>query len=398
MIEKDVDNKRKCDKCKRVMEEKQFYTNRDGTRTELCKKCLTMHINSFNSETFTWILQKMDFPYIEAEWNMLRDEEFKKHPNNVNHMSVFGKYISKMRLVQWKKYGWEDTKKIKEENEIKEEEKRKEKEKFEMEALEKFNNGEISEFEYKTMVSTETQNTLISETSPMYSTSEQVIPFMKEEDLPDLSNDLTEEDKTYLAIKWGRHYKANEWIELENKYVEMEQSFEIEDSDTKGTLILICKTYLKMNQAIDAGDFEGYQKLSRVYESLRKSSKFTAVQNKNEEKKDFISSVGQLVSYCEKEGGKIPKFDLKVDLDIVDKVIKDLKEYNKSLIYEDTALARQIEEYLKKKEVAENNKREKAKAKELGIEYELDDEDLYEYNKMKEEQKKEDKKITERNE
>ena len=118
-------------------------------------------------------------------------------------------------------------------------------------------------------------------------------------------------------------------------------SFDIQDADSKNTLIFICKTYLKMNQAIDIGDVEGYQKLSRVYDQLRKSAKFTAAQNK-EEKADFIDSVGELVAYCEKNGGQIPRYEIKTPYDIVDKIINDLKEYNRSLIYEDTALARQI--------------------------------------------------------
>jgi hypothetical protein len=92
-------------------------------------------------------------------------------------------------------------------------------------------------------------------------------------------------------MKWGRTYKAAEWVELEKKYNEMMDSFNIQDADSKNSLIFICKTYLKMNQAIDAGDVEGYQKLSRVYDALRKSAKFTAAQKKDE-KSDFIDSVG----------------------------------------------------------------------------------------------------------
>ena len=62
----------------------------------------------------------------------------------------------------------------------------------------------------------------------------------------------------------------------------MMNSFDIQDADTINTLILICKTNLKMNQALDAGDIEGFQKLSKVSESLRKSAKFTAAQNKEQ--------------------------------------------------------------------------------------------------------------------
>jgi len=60
----------------------------------------------------------------------------------------------------------------------------------------------------------------------------------------------------------------------------MMESFDIQDADTRSTLILICKNNLKMNQAIDQGDLEGYQKLARVSDTLRKSAKFTAAQNK----------------------------------------------------------------------------------------------------------------------
>jgi hypothetical protein len=42
-----------------------------------------------------------------------------------------------------------------------------------------------------------------------------------------------------------------------------------------------------------------------------------------------LDSAGELVAYCEKEGGRIPKYEITTPLDIVDKVIFDLKEYNK---------------------------------------------------------------------
>jgi hypothetical protein len=31
----------------------------------------------------------------------------------------------------------------------------------------------------------------------------------------DFNDDLTEEDRTYLRLKWGKTYKAEEWIKLE---------------------------------------------------------------------------------------------------------------------------------------------------------------------------------------
>ena len=69
-----------------------------------------------------------------------------------------------------------------------------------------------------------------------------------------------------------------------------------------------------------------------------------------------------------------------MDPDIIDKVIDDLKSYTKSLITEDKALARQIEDYLKKREIAEIQKDDLMKAKAMGLDaYELSDEDYEDY-------------------
>jgi len=113
---------------------------------------------------------------------------------------------------------------------------------------------------------------------------------MKEEELPDPAADLTQEDKLYLAMKWGRLYKPNEWIELEQNYKRMTDSFDIQDADTENSLILYCKNNLKMNQALDCGDLDGYNKISRTQDALRKSSKFAAKERK-EQDSDFIGSV-----------------------------------------------------------------------------------------------------------
>jgi hypothetical protein len=152
-------------------------------------------------------------------------------------------------------------------------------------------------------------------------------------------------------------------------------SFDIQGAARIDTLKKICKTSLKMDQAIDCGDVESYQKLSRVYDALMKSAKFTEAQNK-EEKGDFVDCLGQMVDYCEKVGGAIPRYEIKVPYDIIDKIIDDLKAYNKSLIYEDKSLAEEIEQYLKNKQSADEMKKDRAKAREQGLDHvELNDED-----------------------
>ena len=377
------------------MNENQFYTYKDGRKTELCKKCLTMHVDNFNPDTFLWLLEKMDVPYVPNEWNVLRDRAYEKDPNKMNGMSVFGKYLSKMKLKQWKDYGWEDSEKL----QALEEEKKKaliiHNEQNKESWKEKYENGEISEAEYKTMTSvllqaaSQVPGVLVGSIGSNNPFNE--VNFISQEELPDPTEELTDDDKVYLAMKWGRMYTPREWIELEQSYDEMMNSFDIQDADTINTLMFICKTKLKMNQALDSADIEGFQKLSKVYNDLRKSAKFTAAQNK-EEKKDFVDCVGNLVAYCEKEGGAIPKYELKTDLDIVDTVINDLKRYTKDLIYEDKALASQIENYLKKREISEEQKRDRKEAKALGFDnVQLKDEDYQNYYESIEEEKNKDK-------
>lgn len=386
-----------CNKCGKSMDEINFYTYKNGKKTELCKKCLTMHINNFEPNTFLWALEKMDVPYVPEEWNILRDKAYAKDPYKMNGMSVFGKYLSKMRLKQWKDYSWADTEKIAQEKEEKTQKDLEQQKKFEESMKQQLEKGEISEAEYKTMVSTPTQNAELAVKAPKNEIGTDNFydenNFISEDELIDPAAELTQEDKIYLAMKWGRLYKPNEWVELEKKYEEMTSSFDIQDSDTTGTLILICKTYLKMNQAIDCGDMDGYQKLSRVYDSLRKSAKFTAAQNK-EVKSDFVDCIGEMVAYCEKNGGQIPRMKIDAPNDIVDKVIMDLKEYTRSLIYDDKSLAQQIENYIKQRENADVMKKDREEAKEKGYnQIEIKDRDYQAYFENIAKEKEEDEKI-----
>ena len=386
-----------CEKCRKTMNELQFYTYKDGSKTEMCKKCLTMHIDNFNPDTFLWLLEKMDVPYIPSEWNTLRDRAYAKDPTKMNGMSVFGKYLSKMKLNQWNKYGWADTEKIKAKAEEEARRTAAERASFDAQVQKDYEEGKISEAEYKTLISTEAQK----ENEPMFGAmpAEYAVPggnpynennFISQDQLPDPAAELTEEDKLYLAMKWGRLYQPHEWIELEKKYEEMMNSFDIQDSDTIGTLILICKTYLKMNQSIDQGDMDVYQKLSRVYDSLRKSAKFTAAQNK-EQKSDYVDSVGELVAMCEKDGF-IPRFATDIPQDKVDRTLKDMNNYLYKLVTQDLGFGQQIEDSLKKIQIQKEMNDAEISLDDDDIDEELINQDYTDYYENIEEQKQKDMK------
>lgn len=379
-----------CEKCHRTLKDTNFYTYKDGRKTEMCKACMTMHIDNFNPDTFLWLLEKMDVPYIPGEWNSLRDRAYAKDPNKMNGMSVFGKYISKMKLIQWKKYGWADTEKLMAEAEARDRKNQAEREEADRKLKQDLEEGKITEAEYKTLTSTETQ---YSQGPMMMAAPKEYVnmynenSFMAEEELVDPAAELTQDDKLYLAMKWGRLYKPSEWIELEKHYNEMMNSFDIQDADTKSTLILLCKTDLKMNQAIDQGDVDGFQKLSRVSDSLRKSAKFTAAQNK-EDKNDYVDSIGELVAICEKEGF-IPRFPTDIPQDKVDKTLKDMNNYLYKLVTQDLGFGQQIEDSLKKIQLQKEMNDSEIKLDDDEIVDELLDDDYEDfYDEIKEQQNK----------
>lgn len=385
-----------CDKCGKKIDEDNFYQYKDGSKMPLCKKCYTMHMDAFDTNTFLWALKECDVPYIEEEWNVLRDKAWAKDPKKFSHMAIFGKYLSKMKLKQWRELTWADTERIAEERKEARAEAAEKSKSRNVELKAAFEAGEITEAEYKTFVNTEILYDEGSNLSPVtgnpitgpngFNTFDET-QFIDEAELPDPAAELTKEDKIYLAMKWGRNYKPSEWIALEKNYSDMKKSFDIQDADSEKTLMFLCKANLKADQAIDCGDIDGFQKLMRSQEGLRKTAKFTAAQNK-EDKADFVDCIGTMVAYCEKVGGVIPRLKLDYDYDIVDKVIKDMKEYNKSLVYEDTSLARQIEDYLRNRESADAKKRDEAEAKAKGLNIvEIEDEDHVDYAEFQQKQK-----------
>ena len=385
-----------CDKCGKQMDDNNFYTYKNGDKTELCKSCLTMHIDNFDENTFLWLLEKMDVPYIPGEWNTLRDKAYAKDPYKMNGMSVFGKYLAKMRLKQWKQYGWADTEMLQEKHCQKIMQDREDREEYEQSLKDQLDRGEINESQYKTLTSTARQHAEMSMMAPPPQNMTPVFydenKFISEEELIDPAGELTQEDKVYLAMKWGRLYKPDEWISLEKNYNEMMNSFDIQDADTINTLVLLCKINLKMNQAIDCGDIDGALKSSRMYDSLRKSAKFTAAQNK-EQKNDFVDSVGELVAMCERQGF-IPRYATDIPQDKVDVTLKDMNAYIKKLVTQDLGFGQQIEDSIKKLQI-----QKEMREQDDGFAFEdeeddgLRDQDYAEFYENVEEQKQKDMKV-----
>lgn len=350
-----------CKKCGKTMDDKQFYTSKnlekyppDG-KMDICKKCLTMHVDNWDPETYKWILQEIDVPYIKEEWNGLL-EKYGKDPKKVTGLTIIGRYLSKMKLKQWNKYTWADTETL-------------EKDSIDKKVLNMKAQG-FTEDEIQEQLSidrTPPKPKELEDVQAPVGTPEYEDP---EED-DDFGDQLTEEDKLVLRLKWGRGYSWEERVRMEQLYNDMMSSYDIQGAGHKDTLIMVCKASLKANQLIDAGDIDGFQKMQKAYDSLMKSGKFTAAQNKGESG-EFVDSIGELVALCEREGF-IPRYYTEGPQDKVDRTLQDLQQYTHTLVTEEMNLGNMIEASLR--EIVKDREREAN----IDVEDSDEDEDLFNY-------------------
>ena len=321
----DKDTLLRCEKCGKVLKAIEFYGSNntekypDG-KLKQCKACLTMHVDNWDPTTYHWILEEVDVPYIQEEWNKILQKELSEG-KKITTMTIIGKYLAKMKLKQFKDYRWKDTNLLREMAEARA---------AEAMRLQGYAQAEIDQALATGIVQAPERPTMFAETD---------LP--PEPEIDEFENDLTEEDRTYLRLKWGKSYRAEEWVTLEQLYEEMLQSYDIQAAGDLNTLKLACKCSLKANQLLDIGDVDGAQKATKMYDSLMKSGKWTAAQNKTDEN-ELIDSVGELVALCERDGF-IPRYYSATPKDHVDRVIEDLKKYTTDLVREETGLSSMIE-------------------------------------------------------
>ena len=356
-----------CKKCNKTMAAEQFYGSNNlekypEGKLDICKKCLTMHVDNWNPDTYMWILQECDVPYVQEEWMKLM-ESYGRDPSKMTGMTILGKYLSKMKLKQFKDYRFKDTAFLQELADSKLEQTMK---------RQGYDAAEITMAIEKNKIAVHEEGY----TEPVYAEPVFEDYFAQQsggED--DFSDDLTDEDRTYLRLKWGKAYKPEEWVRLEQLYEEMMASYDVQGAGHIDTLKLLCKTSLKANQLIDMGDVEGFQKMSKVYDSLMKSGNFTAAQNKAESGEE-INAIGELVALCEKEGF-IPKYYTDGPQDKADRVIEDLKKYTHDLISNETNLDTMMESATRQME----EERERIENAALAGEDNADEEDrLFSYD------------------
>ena len=356
-----------CTKCGRRLKETEFYKMKTGERCDLCKDCLCQYIDNRKPETFLWIIEMFDVPYIERKWIQLTNNQYKKDPGKFGPKSVLGLYLRTMNMTQYAQYTFEDSDHLENANaaaapvqeiEVDEE--------YETKLRQRLENGEITEQQYNTLTKTNRMQESFNKTEvflPELLERENQIQEEEEKPTPSYhinesywTDQLSDEDINYLMLKWGTVYTPQEWITMETMWNKYSNEYEL-NVDREEVLKKMCKTSLKMDEALDIGDVTGYKNLAAVFDQLRKSGKFTEMQNK-EGKERTLDSIGQLVSLCEQHGGIIealPQFDPEqYPQDKIDFTLKDLQSYTYRLVTNELGLGDLIESYIKKLEEAEN--------------------------------------------
>jgi len=339
-----------CTKCGRSRPEPEFFKLKTGHRDNICKDCLTMYIDNRKPETFTWILEKFDVPYIEKKWVQLCNETYKKNPGSFGPKSVIGRYLRAMNMVQYKQYTYADSDKLNFADKKQQQESEaaiaaaKEKEE---ELKAKLERGEITEAQYNTL----SAGTASSNTTPEFEIPNALPQYQIDESV--ITDSLTDDDIQFLMLKWGTVYTPSQWIAMETMYKRYSNEYEL-NVDREEVLKKMCKTSLKMDEALDTGDVNGYKSLATVFDQLRKSGKFTEAQNK-EDKQRYLDSIGELIALCEREGGPIEQLPDPDEYpqDKIDFTIRDLKSYTYGLVTNELGLGDLIESYIEKLEKAE---------------------------------------------
>lgn len=340
-----------------------------------------MHVDNWNPDTYLWILEECDVPYIPEEWAKILTKNIKEN-KKITGTTVIGRYLSKMRLNNYAEYRWKDTQFLQEMADAKQEEAMK-------------RNGYTAA---QISASLQEGRMPMPEKPEELRPPEPIIDDTPDEEMLEMIASLTDADRKHLRLKWGKAYRPDEWIQLEQMWDEMERSYDIQTAGHRNDLKLLCKTNLKANQMLDAGDIESYQRLSKVYDQLMKSGNFQATQNKKQEG-DAVNSISEFVLMCE-EQGFIPRYYVDKPNDRVDATIQDLKNYTHDLVVEEMNLGNLIENAVQQMVRQENKVEDTDDEDEFELEEkeifshgeveELTEEDFEEYNDFIESEKEDD--------
>lgn len=269
--------KKKCNECDRSISPLQFYNSSsplfsDG-KVPFCKNCIKKMMPEDDIDAVKKILRQIDKPFLIEVWN-----KAKSNKNN-----TIGEYFRPINsLPQYSHLTWEDSIHYDEADNVVDKEMTKAQSSF----------SEITDID-----EVETEHGTIKVTKEMKS-------------------------------KWG-NYSNRDIIEMEKLFKEMERANDIGTPQHKRQLFFYCKLTVLMDKALEEGDFAGYEKLSRQFDTLTKSSGFRPIDKKDTS--NGIRTFSQVYEEVEKDGF-IEPYPIETRQDIVDRTTQYILNYQLKLL------------------------------------------------------------------
>lgn len=137
-------------------------------------------------------------------------------------------------------------------------------------------------------------------------------------------------------IKWGPGYTFNEYLEMENLFIETVKSHDLQDPLHFDNLKKACRLSVDMNKSILEKKYKDLDLLSKSSERFLKAAGIDPDSGAIA-REGTISTVADLCAYLEKNGFEFNFYD-KVERDVVDHTIQHMKEYTRTLVLESTGL------------------------------------------------------------
>jgi len=137
-------------------------------------------------------------------------------------------------------------------------------------------------------------------------------------------------------IKWGPGYGFEDYLEMENLFIETVKSHDLQDPLHFDSLKKACRLSVDMNKTIMQKNYKDLDLLTRSSERFLKAAGIDPNQGAVA-REGTISTVSDLVLYLEQNGYEFQFYD-KVERDVVDTTMNNLKEYTRTLVLDSTGL------------------------------------------------------------
>ena len=104
-----MNDKCKCSQCKVWKKDIDFYHFKNGLMDTVCKTCRLGDKKDYRIHDYLPLMELYDIPCFFEDWNELVEKELKKCIiDNRPYESIFGKYLSKMKMKAYHNLTYKD--------------------------------------------------------------------------------------------------------------------------------------------------------------------------------------------------------------------------------------------------------------------------------------------------